>query len=118
MDSWSAKQLKCMQLGGNKSLSEFLSSYDLMSEPMDVRYQTKAAEYYRKKLRSFWNDEEFHEVKPTYDEGRMSIEYKVKSSEELKEAIHGEGMGGSSEHKGVDKAKDLLKGNEFLLFQQ
>lgn len=53
MDSWSQKQLKCMQLGGNEGLSEFLASYDLMSEPMDVRYQTKAAEYYRKKLRAF-----------------------------------------------------------------
>ena len=89
MDSWNAKQLKCMQLGGNSGLGEFLSSYDLMSEPMDVRYQTKAAEYYRKKLKAFANDEEFNEEKPDYEEGRMPIEYRVKTSEELKAAIGG-----------------------------
>ena len=106
MDSWSTKQLKCMQLGGNEGLSEFLASYDLMSEPMDVRYQTKAAEYYRKKLRAFWNDEEFNEEKPDYEEGRMSIEYRVKSQEELKEAIGGGVKGGSNPN--MDKAKEFL----------
>lgn len=78
-----------MQLGGNNGLGEFLSSYDLMSEPMDVRYQTKAAEYYRKKLKAFANDLEFTEEKPDYEEGRNPIEYRVKSAEELKEAIGG-----------------------------
>ena len=85
MDSWTPKQLKCMQLGGNHSLGEFLSSYDLMSEPMDVRYETKASEYYRKKLKAFCNDEEFNEEKPDYEEGRKPIEYKIRSAEEIKE---------------------------------
>lgn len=110
MDSWSPKQLKCMQLGGNHSLSEFLSSYDLMSEPMDVRYQTKAAEYYRKKLRAFWNEEEFNEEKPDYEEGRLPIEYKVRSQEEIKNVI-GSGQPAASSGDGVDKAKELF--NEF-----
>lgn len=106
MDSWTPKQLKCMQLGGNNSMSEFLASYDLMSEPMDVRYQTKAAEYYRKKLRAFWNDEEFHDVKPDYEEGRMPIEYRVKSQEELKQSF---GAGAkSSDNPNLDKAKEFL----------
>lgn len=86
-----------MQLGGNNGLSEFLASYDLMSEPMDVRYQTKAAEYYRKKLKAFSNDEEFNEEKPDYEEGRMPIEYKVKTQEELKQSIGGSGGFGSDE---------------------
>lgn len=110
MDSWTPKQLKCMQLGGNNSLSEFLASYDLMSEPMDVRYQTKAAEYYRKKLRAFWNDEEFHDVKPDYEEGRMSIEYKSKSQEELKQSF-GAGARSQDNNQGLDKAKVFL--NDF-----
>lgn len=107
MDSWAPKQLKCMQLGGNNGMSEFLSSYDLMSEPMDVRYQTKAAEYYRKKLRAFANDEEFNEEKPDYEEGRMPIEYKVKSQEELKDSNGIYSMGGST-NPNLEKAKDFI----------
>jgi len=111
MDSWSPKQLKCMQLGGNHSLSEFLSSYDLMSEPMDVRYQTKAAEYYRKKLRAFGNDEEFHEEKPDYEEGRLPIEYKIKSQEEIKNQIGGHAQQPGDSNENVEKAKEIF--NEF-----
>lgn len=110
MDSWTPKQLKCMQLGGNHSLSEFFSSYDLMSEPMDVRYQTKAAEYYRKKLRAFCNDEKFDEEKPDYEEGRLPIEYRVKSSEEMKDQISGSYVPDSS-NPNLDKAKEFL--NDF-----
>lgn len=98
-----------MQLGGNNSLSEFFASYDLMSEPMDVRYQTKAAEYYRKKLRAFANDDEFNEEKPNYEEGRLSIEYRVKSAEEIKEAISG-GARPKSDNPNLDKAKEFLEG--------
>lgn len=89
MDSWNQKQLKCMQLGGNNGLGEFLSSYDLMSKPMDVRYQTKAAEYYRKGLKTLANEDEFNDEKPDYEEGRMAIEYRIKTAEELKEQIGG-----------------------------
>lgn len=99
-----------MQIGGNKSMSEFLSSYDLMSEPMDVRYQTKAAEYYRKKLRAFANDQEFTEEMPDYEDGRMPIEYKVKSQEEIKEAVGAGGIygGDEPENPNVEKAKEIL----------
>ena len=47
MDSWSDKQLKCMSLGGNKALHDFFQEYDLNSESSDVRYHTRAAEFYR-----------------------------------------------------------------------
>lgn len=46
MDSWSEKQLKCMNLGGNKKLYDFFSEYDLNSEPDNIRFNTKAGEYY------------------------------------------------------------------------
>ena len=52
MDSWTDKQLKCMNLGGNKELNDFFSEYDLNSEPSDVKYQTKAAEFYRRRVSS------------------------------------------------------------------
>ena len=53
LDSWNEKQLKCMSVGGNKKFREFLAIYDLDNETVDFKYNTKAAEYYRKKVCSF-----------------------------------------------------------------
>ena len=47
MDSWSDKQLKCMSMGGNKNMHDYFQEYDLNSESSDVRYHTRAAEFYR-----------------------------------------------------------------------
>ena len=50
LDAWNERQLKWMSVGGNKKLKEFLAIYDLDNETIDYKYQTKAAEYYRKKV--------------------------------------------------------------------
>jgi hypothetical protein len=42
-----------MSVGGNKKFREFLAIYDLDNETVDFKYNTKAAEYYRKKVCSF-----------------------------------------------------------------
>ena len=49
---------------------------------------------------------EFHEEKPDYEEGRLPIEYKVKSQEEIKNSI-----GGGVGSEGEKKPQDFL--NEF-----
>jgi len=51
MDTWSEKQLRLMALGGNKKLRDHFQNYDLNDETVQVRYNTKAADYYRKLLR-------------------------------------------------------------------
>ncbi|GIL77952.1 hypothetical protein Vretimale_6516 [Volvox reticuliferus] len=53
MDSWSPEQLKKMQLGGNAKLNAFLKQYGV-EKNMDIRdkYNTRAAEFYREKLRA------------------------------------------------------------------
>lgn len=53
LDAWNEKQLKCMTVGGNKKFKDFLAIYDLDNETIDYKYQTKAAEYYRKKVNTF-----------------------------------------------------------------
>ena len=50
LDSWSAQQLKMMQLGGNKKLQEFFARYDLNEESQNVRYSTVASNFYKKWL--------------------------------------------------------------------
>ncbi|GIL50118.1 hypothetical protein Vafri_6429 [Volvox africanus] len=53
MDSWSPEQLKKMQLGGNAKLNAFLKQYGV-DKNVDIRdkYNTRAAEFYREKLRA------------------------------------------------------------------
>eukprot|EP00352_Strombidinopsis_acuminata_P000713 CAMPEP_0176345248 /NCGR_PEP_ID=MMETSP0126-20121128/5310_1 /TAXON_ID=141414 ORGANISM="Strombidinopsis acuminatum, Strain SPMC142" /NCGR_SAMPLE_ID=MMETSP0126 /ASSEMBLY_ACC=CAM_ASM_000229 /LENGTH=37 /DNA_ID= /DNA_START= /DNA_END= /DNA_ORIENTATION= len=36
-----------MHLGGNERLAKFFSNYDLQEETIEVKYKTKAADYYR-----------------------------------------------------------------------
>ena len=51
MDTWNEKQLKIMSVGGNKSLYDYFQHYDLNEEGVQTRYKTRAAEFYRKKVR-------------------------------------------------------------------
>lgn len=55
MDTWNEKQLKSMNIGGNKPLHEFFQDYDLNDEAMSTKYKTKAAEYYRLKVTCFFS---------------------------------------------------------------
>jgi hypothetical protein len=50
MDAWNEKQLKMMSIGGNKSLLSFFKNFDLNEDPLQTKYKTKAAEFYRKKV--------------------------------------------------------------------
>eukprot|EP00884_Botryococcus_braunii_P022600 jgi/Botrbrau1/9023/Bobra.0376s0001.1 len=53
MDSWSADQLKRMQLGGNDALNSFFLKYGV-EKTVDIKekYNSKAAEIYRDKIRA------------------------------------------------------------------
>ncbi|KAG2483137.1 hypothetical protein HYH03_017983 [Edaphochlamys debaryana] len=53
MDAWSADQLKKMQCGGNGKLNSFLQSYGI-PKSMDIKdkYNSRAAEFFREKLRA------------------------------------------------------------------
>lgn len=53
LDSWSDRQLKMMSLGGNNHLKEHLQGYDLGDETVQVKYKSKAAEYYRQRVLKF-----------------------------------------------------------------
>ncbi len=39
-----------MTLGGNKNLYEYFKTYDLNEESVQMRYKTKAAEFYRSQV--------------------------------------------------------------------
>lgn len=53
MDAWNADQLKRMQLGGNGKLNAFLEQYGIpKSTDIKDKYNSKAAEFYREKIRA------------------------------------------------------------------
>mmetsp|Transcript_34144 Transcript_34144/g.65234 ORF Transcript_34144/g.65234 Transcript_34144/m.65234 type:complete len:489 (+) Transcript_34144:243-1709(+) len=53
MDSWSADQLKKMQLGGNKKMNAFFQEYGVpKNTDIVTKYNSRAAEYYREKLKA------------------------------------------------------------------
>ena len=62
-----------MEFGGNKRLQEFLEQYHLNHESANMKYRTRAAEYYREVLRHEVDGVPFHDAILSYDEGRQTI---------------------------------------------
>merc|ERR1712137_443477 len=53
MDTWKPNQLKLMELGGNRKLREFFRRHNIPENmPIPQKYNTRAADWYRKFLRS------------------------------------------------------------------
>jgi ADP-ribosylation factor GTPase-activating protein 1 len=53
MDAWNPDQLKRMQLGGNSKFNNFISPYGIpKNTEIKEKYNTKAAEFYREKIRA------------------------------------------------------------------
>ncbi|PSC73844.1 ADP-ribosylation factor GTPase-activating AGD7-like [Micractinium conductrix] len=53
MDAWNPDQLRRMQLGGNDKLNKFLAQYGVQkATEIREKYNSKAAEYFREKLRA------------------------------------------------------------------
>lgn len=57
MDKWTARQLRCMKLGGNSRFTEFMSTYPrlvgagpLSQGELELRYSSQAAAFYRSRL--------------------------------------------------------------------
>jgi len=51
MDSWTPKQIKMMQVGGNTKFHEFLREYGIpLNTPTKEKYTTQVVEYYKKKI--------------------------------------------------------------------
>ena len=87
MDTWSEKKLKLMALGGNQKLKEFFQIYDLNDESVQQRYNTRAADFYRLKLRSIGENIPFDEQNPSYEIGREQVpQDEARSTENLNQS--------------------------------
>jgi ADP-ribosylation factor GTPase-activating protein 1 len=88
VDSWNEKQVKYLSLGGNNKLKSFLSEYKIEpSSSFELKYKSKAAEYYRCMLKNEVEklfDEKYKLTemeKPNLEEGVQIIEMKQNDKE-------------------------------------
>ena len=88
VDSWTEKQVKYLSLGGNKRFKEFLSEYKIEpSSSFELKYKSKAAEYYRFILKNEVEkmfDEKYKVTemeKPSLEAGVQIIEIKQNDKE-------------------------------------
>ena len=89
IDSWTDKQIFYLSKGGNEKFKKFLSEYQIDSKSqIDLKYKSKAADYYRKSLKNEiekTTDKDYKEIeliKPSLEEGKEIIDIK-KGQEEV-----------------------------------
>ena len=107
LDMWTEKQLKLIEEGGNSALKQFFQTYDLNDiYDIKIKYNTKAADYYRRMNNAKAMMQPFTEEIPTYEEGRTLLDGRrldkngnaVEMSQEEKEAA------------GIATSQDMLIG--------
>lgn len=75
LDMWTEKQLKLIEEGGNAALRQFFQTYDLNDiYDIKIKYNTKAADYYRRMNNAKAMMQPFTEEIPTYEEGRTLLD--------------------------------------------
>jgi ADP-ribosylation factor GTPase-activating protein 1 len=101
IDSWTDKQILYLSKGGNNKFKHLLEEYNIdPNSPPEIKYKSKAADYYRKYLKNEIektfdvNYQPIENAKPSLEEGRQLIEIK-KGKEEVNNSI----VIGSNEQK-------------------
>lgn len=84
IDSWNKHQLLSISLGGNENFEIFLKEYNLLNDNLNLKYKSKASDYYRQLLkfkinkclnpRLNYNNSIFDIDKPSLEEGNKLIE--------------------------------------------
>ena len=57
-------------------MKHFLAKYGIGEEyPQDIKYKTKAAQYYRDRLEAMVTGQDFTEEEPPIEEGKMLLQF-------------------------------------------
>ena len=81
-DVWNEKHMKLMAEGGNSKLRQFLESFGLDKIlNIQIKYKTKAIDFYRRVLEAEVTSKEFEDDLPTFDEGRTLLDGRKIDSE-------------------------------------
>ena len=79
MDTWTAKQLQLMTVGGNQELKDFFHHYSIEGMDVPTKYRTKAAYFYREKLKFLSEGRPLIKDRPSAEEGIIVIEEERKA---------------------------------------
>ena len=71
---WKLPELRIMTAGGNSAFRDFFNIYNLAEAPMDFKYRTKAAYFYREVLIRLANGDNFEGNYPSLEEGLETFE--------------------------------------------
>ena len=75
LDMWTEKQLRQMEQGGNRKLQEFLAQYALTDViDIKVKYNTRAADFYRRRNLALAQNLTFDESAPEVHIGRTLLD--------------------------------------------
>jgi len=58
---WDEFQIKCMQIGGNKKIWDYMKQYNMEWKPINEKYTGRQARYYRRRLFAKAEGKEFTE---------------------------------------------------------
>jgi len=74
--------------GGNKAAFDFFEVYDLMNEPVQKRYNTVAAQFYRESIKGALDSGSMLPSAvnriPSFDEGRQAIKNEQKQTPQIR----------------------------------
>ena len=70
LDMWTERQLKLLETGGNAKLSEYLTKYNLQGTDIQVKYYTKAMQFYRRRNEAIALGKVFDDTELSVEEGR------------------------------------------------
>ncbi|OMJ67585.1 hypothetical protein SteCoe_35208 [Stentor coeruleus] len=71
--NWSLEDIKAMQTGGNSAFLTFLNYYKISSAPIEYKYRTSAAAYYKDMLNYISKGQEYNRELLTISKGQEEI---------------------------------------------
>ncbi|KAL4447930.1 hypothetical protein ABPG75_005149 [Micractinium tetrahymenae] len=118
MDAWNPDQLRRMQLGGNDKLNKFLAQYGV-AKHTEIRdkYNSKAAEYFREKLRAEVDGRSYTPPPPSADNKMMPRNKSFAASPHADWDDWGSGGAGGAGGAGGHGAGQQRTGSEYSLSQ-
>lgn len=70
---WEEEEILALQKGGNKSFTHFMDAYNLNQTNIATKYNTIAAEYYRRMLKGYIEGRPINDLPPVkYEAGRIA----------------------------------------------
>ena len=120
MEEWDDKQVLFLKKGGNDNLKKFFNEYNIQDAfPIEIKFKTKASEYYRNNLRNIVEKELNNNfvgielIKPNEKEGNEFIDENKNKNEEFNKDL----MKKENKEEVEDENKDIFDMMESFFFK-